>query len=665
MRASLPEYKVIAAAKTSEMTPSSGRAFRRDYRNWPRSHGDEMSSRYSGLKQINTGNVGTLALAWTFHSKDGSGNMQSNPVIVNGTVYAPTVGGFIVAVNGENGTERWRFKPEGRPAVRGLTFWPGDGKHEPRLFFTAGDHLYSLDARSGQPIGTFGEKGRAPAGGVVAPAVYRHVVVVPVWNIVRGFDLFSGKLLWEFPLISGAAGTGSGRLAKGANAWGGMALDVERGIAYIATGSPHPNFIGIDQKEDHPYSNAVVAIDALSGKYIWHFQEIKRDIWDLDLAAPPNLVTVVREGRQYDAVAQVSKMGNTLLLDRRTGKPLFPFRLRRAPASKLPGERTAPYQPALLLPEPFARQRFSLEDITDISEEAGKSVLEQVRGANFGFFEPFEEGKPTVFYGIYGGAEWTGAAFDPATQHLYVSSNDLAAIVTVGKFARRDPNAPPTPGMISYRKRCGGCHGPSRAGVGGAPSLNGLSQRFNDRRVMHVVKNGLDTMPPVKVPEEEERALLDYLFDRDITASAGQETAYTSNGFPKLYDSHGYPGTKPPWGTLNAVNLNTGKISWRVPLGEYAELTARGIPRTGTVNFGGPMVTAGGLVFAAGTRDRKIRAFDKRSGQELWAYTLPLGGYAPPATYEVNGRQFILIAATGGGKQGGKTGDAYLAFTLK
>jgi quinoprotein glucose dehydrogenase len=318
-------------------------------------------------------------------------------------------------------------------------------------------------------------------------------------------------------------------------------------------------------------------------------------------------------------------MGNTLLLDRVTGKPLFPFRLRRARVSKLPGETTSPYQPSLELPQPFARQEFSAREVTDISEEARGSVISQIQDARFGFFEAFEERRPTVFFGVYGGAEWTGAAFDPENQRLYVSANELAAIVTVAKYARPDPNKPPTTGMIIYRKRCAACHANNRTGVGVAPGLNGLSQRFNDRRVLHIVKNGFNAMPPVEVPAAEQQDLLDYLFDRDVAASQEQDRAYSSNGFPKLYDSDGYPGTKPPWGTLNSIDLNTGKVLWKVPLGEYPELTKRGIKKTGTVNFGGPMVTAGGLNFCAGTRDRKIRAFDKDTGEELWSHDLPLG----------------------------------------
>jgi quinoprotein glucose dehydrogenase len=362
-------------------------------------------------------------------------------------------------------------------------------------------------------------------------------------------------------------------------------------------------------------------------------------------------------------------MGNTLLLDRLTGKPLFPFRLRRAPVSTLPGEQTATYQPDLQLPEPSARQTFSLNEVTNISKEAHDSVLQQIRNANFGWFEPFEEGKPTVYFGVYGGAEWSGAAFDPGSERLYISANNLPAIVTVARYTRHNRNGPPTPGAKVYSQYCSACHGTRREGIGVAPNLNGLAQRFNDARVIQIVRRGRDAMPPVKgIPERDLAKLLDFLFDRDLETAAsgahGFDFAYSGNGCAKLYDNNGYPGSKPPWGTLNALDLRNGKIIWKVPLGEYQELTARGIRKTGTVNFGGPIVTAGGLIFCAGTRDRKIRAFDESTGQELWSHDLPLGGYAPPATYEAGGQQFLVIAATGGGKQGGRVGDAYVAFAL-
>jgi quinoprotein glucose dehydrogenase len=294
-----------------------------------------------------------------------------------------------------------------------------------------------------------------------------------------------------------------------------------------------------------------------------------------------------------------------------------------------------------------------------------------VAGVNCGWFEPFEEGKPTALYNIHGGAEWTGAAFDPRSGCLYVSANEIPWIVTVfqdDNEPRRDPKHP-TLGEKLYQQNCASCHGPDRIGVGTAPPLRGLRHRLKDADVLALLKSGRNLMPPAPpMHGEEEKALLDFLFLRDLTQPVSQERparpAYTSNGYPKLLDHENYPGNKPPWGTLNCLDLNTGRLRWKVPLGEYPELTAQGMAKTGTENFGGAMVTAGELVFCSGTRDRRIRAFDSSTGEELWSRPLPLHGTAPPATYAVNGRQFVVIAATGGGKLGGPTGDSWVAFAL-
>ncbi len=667
-RASLPEYQDVPAATDAELTPAIPTEENRE--NWLRSQGDDADSRYSSLSQINPENVKNLQVAWTYHSKDGTANIQCNPVIANGVMYAPTAGNHIVAVDAENGSEIWRFKPEGHPAQRGLVYWPGNGALAPRLFFTSGAYLFALDPKTGRPVSGFGRNGKVASGGVVAPVIYQDVIVVANWNVILGYDLATGKQLWRFDVL-GKPAPGQEDVDRGGNDWGGMAVDGKRGVVFASTGSPHPNFLGLDHPGRNEYANCVIALEARSGRLLWSFQEIRHDIWDLDIPAPPNLVTVMHNGKRVDAVAQVTKIGNTLLLDRGTGKPLFPYRLRRAPVSKLPGETTSPYQPVFDLPQPFARQVFTEDDVTNLSERAHAYVKKQIAGANLGWFQPFEPGKPTVYFCVHGGGQWTGASFDPSSGWLYVSSNELPWIMTVMRVragATRAPNQPPTPGETAYGQFCAGCHGNNRKGAGMAPPLLSLGNRMLDDEAVDIIRKGRNSMPPVEMTPDQRQKLLDFLFDRDLPETGAPDVnahyTYLPNGYPKLLDDQGYPGCKPPWGLLNAIDLNTGKIVWRVPLGEYDELTRLGIPKTGTENFGGASVTAGSLVFCAGTRDLRIRAFDKRNGRELWSSKLPFGGFAPPAIYQAHGRQYIVIAATGGGKLGGPTGDAYVAFAL-
>ena len=685
-RARLPEFKVVPAAHPAALTPAVSWPDPSSRTNWHRSLGDATSSRFSALQEIHRGNVANLKVAWTYHSKDGAANIQCNPIIVEGVLYLPTAGHALAAVDGQTGAELWRFKPEANPggqrledapARRGLVYWTGDDTHEPRILFTCGNWIYSLHPKTGKPSTGFGTNGRTPlsAAGTVAGALYRHVLVVPGYQRdVFGYDVRSGELLWTFHTLPHPGEFGYetwSQVSEGANCWGGMALDESRGIAFVSTGSPKPNFIGNRHLGDNLFANCLLALDALTGKRLWHFQEVPHDIWDWDIPAPPNLVTVQRHGRSVDAVAQVTKLGNTLLLDRVTGQPLYPIRMRRAPTSKLPGEKTAPYQPDIELPQPFARQFFHTNDLTTRSSEAQEYIRQRVAGANHGWFQPFEEGKPTVLYNIHGGAEWTGAAFDPRSGHLFVSANEIPWMLTVFQDDPEPPRDPanPTAGELVYQKNCANCHGPDRIGVGTAPPLRGLRQRLKDSDVLALLQTGRNLMPAATGLTEAERAeLIRFLFLRDRTSppTSGRPAmpTYTHNGYPKLLDLENYPGNKPPWGTLNCIDLNTGQLKWKVPLGEYPELTAQGIPKTGTENFGGAMVTAGNLVFCSGTRDRRIRAFDTDTGRELWSHELPLHGTAPPATYSAQGRQYIVIAATGGGKLGGPAGDIWVAFSL-
>jgi quinoprotein glucose dehydrogenase len=552
------------------------------------------------------------------------------------------------------------------------------------LLFGAGDWIYALDPKSGEPVAEFGGAGRVPiaTGATAAGAVFQHVFVTTgLSGDVFGFDVRSGRELWRFHSVARGeefgAETWDGPQA-GANGWSGLSIDDARGMAFVALGAPRPDMVGVRRLGDNLFSNCVLALDVLSGKRLWHFQDVRHDIWDLDVCAPPNLVTITREGKRVDVVTCMGKSGHLFVLDRVSGKPVFPVRMRRAPVSKLPGERTAEYQPDPEWPEPISRSEFRPADITDRTPEARAFVESVVARSNYGFFAPFEEGKPTLYIGSRGGAEWSGAAVDVPTGRLYVTSNRWVSKITVmaNDEQERDPRHPASAGEKVYAEHCASCHGPNRSGLGMVPPLIGLKSRAKDAEVLALLATGRGVMPPnLLLNDAQKKDLLDYLFRRNQPpsrraaepADASGRPNYTFNGFAFLVDHEGYPGIKPPWGLLNCYDLSTGKALWRVPLGELAELTQQGVPKTGSQNLGGASVTAGGLVFVAGTEDEKVRAFDADTGAELWSAKLPFAGTAAPAIYEAGGRQFVVITSTGGGRVGGKSGagDAYVAFALK
>jgi len=337
-------------------------------------------------------------------------------------------------------------------------------------------------------------------------------------NLIDAYDRDTGRPLWRFdtvtyPVLDPATD-------NGANVWGGMALDPSRGIVFVAAGDPHPNFLGMSRGGDDKYANSVIALDVLSGKLLWSFQGIFHDLWDLDVPAAPNLVTVKHNGRRVDAVAQVTKQGNTLLLDRLTGKPLFPFRMRRAPVSPMPGEGTAPYQPAPEIPEPFSRQEFTRDDATTISPEAHAAALRAIDASHHGWFAPVVIDKPTIYYGIHGGAEWPGAAFDPTTGLLYVSANEIPWIIQLAKLddaALRAMVDQASPGAKVFKVSCAVCHGDHRQGQGMAPPLIGLKTRLNEDQVGHILKNGRNAMPPFAsiLTDEQSKSVIDFLLDKD------------------------------------------------------------------------------------------------------------------------------------------------------
>lgn len=684
VRKELPERITVPAADPQSLTPASGWPPQDYFHQWTRSHGNSANTRYSALTGINKDNVASLRVAWTYHSGDlraeWGRNLQANPIIVDRMMIAPTIGHALVAVNAATGEEIWRFQPDERwvgregeyTAQRGLVYWQGDSQHPGRVYFNAGQHLYCLEARSGHPVPTFGEGGRTRTGVVaVAGAIYRDVIVVPSKSesAIFGYDIHTGLLRWRFntvPQLGERNYDPQGGTRWNAFCWGGLALDESRGLVFF--GLSDPNLDAGSNISGHLtrnlYANCVLALQAETGEYVWHFQEMPHDIWDTDIPSPPILVTVEREGRQVDAVAALTKMGNTLLLDRTTGRPLFDFRMRRAPVSALPGVKTWPYQPDPELPEPFADVEFHPSDVTERSPEAHAAVLKQIEGATWGRFQPFQKpDQKVVYFGVHGGADWPGGCFDPETATVYVSANHIPWTWSVTDY-RRIRGERFGEGAAVYSRTCAVCHGPDRRGIGNASSLVGLGQRYTDRsRVEEIIRKGTGNMPPVTGIEDRDiQRLLQYLYAEGEPPEGG-EPEFVYSGLKRLRDHEELPGSKPPWGTLAAIDLNSGRIRWQVPLGEHPGAPDE-IQPTGVENFGGPVVTAGGLVFCAGTKDHLIRAFDKDTGAELWRHQLPFGGYAPPTVYSIDGRPYVVIAASSGGNPGGRLGDTYVAFTL-
>jgi quinoprotein glucose dehydrogenase len=675
----------------------------RPYTGWPAYGGGPENIHYSALSQINRANVARLRLAWTFDSGDAfpGSEMECNPIVVKGVLYATTPKLKVVALDAATGRLIWRFNPNKPDTVftkmrnRGVTWW-SDG-HEARIFVAVREYLYSLDAATGKPDPAFGEKGRidlrddlgrTPKNYVsmTSPGVvYKDLLIVGSMMAetlpnspgdIRAYDARTGRLRWAFHTIPHPGEFGydtwpreAWTYSGAANDWAGLSLDARRGLVFAGTGSAAYDFYGANRVGDDLFANSEIALDANTGRRVWHFQTVRHDLWDRDLPAAPVLVTVRRNGRMVDAVAQTTKSGYVYLFERTTGRLLFPVEYRRVPASPLDGEVTAPTQPFPLLPRPFARQALTAGMLTRRTPAAHDAVAATFRTLwSAGQFVPPSRQGTIIFPGFDGGAEWGGPAFDPETQRLYVNSNEMAWILKML----------PTPGLTGrltarklYLQQCGVCHRADRRGAPPEfPSLIGVGQRFSRTALVTLVYNGSGRMPSFErlgVPTIE--AVLDYVLTGKETPMASRpalpiDSKYINNGYQRFLDPDGYPAVQPPWGTLNAINLNTGKIEWRIPLGNYPELAARGMGDTGSENYGGPVVTAGGLLFIAATSfDKKIRAFDKASGKLLWQASLPAAGNATPAVYDAQGREYVAVAA-GGGKSPAPSGGSIVAFAL-
>jgi len=688
--------------------------------NWPEYLGGPDRNHYSGLKQINASNVKQLKAAWVYHTLD-SGQIQCNPIIVNGILYGMTASTQPFAIDAATGKEKWRKEkaPDDRlSSSRGLVYWEnGDDK---RILYTKGPWLFALHALTGEKIVSFGDSGRASLkAGLGATAegkmvisntpgtVYGDLIIMPLrvsegtdapFGHIQAFNIKTGKLAWVFHTIPMPGEYGYDTWPKNVykntdvgagNNWSGMAVDRKRGFLYVPTGSAAFDFYGGNRKGSNLFANCLIALDAKTGKRLWHYQLVHHDILDRDPPAPPNLVTVNHNGKQVDAVVQVTKQGLVFIFDRVTGAPLFPVEERLVPASDVPGEKSWPTQPFPTKPAPYARQNLTEADINTYSESHDSLVAVFRKSRYGGPFTPLSKKGTIIFPGLDGGAEWGGSAADP-DGILYVNSNEMAWLIAIGETATEAQMSGMSSGNRLYTTNCIGCHGSERKGnpASGYPSLIGITTRRTRDYIKNVITNGKGMMPGFgSLDDKQKQALIAFLADEEraeiglakmqspVKTNSKTKTAakanakptpsysYRISGYSKFLDKNGLPAVNPPWGTLNAIDLNTGEYKWKIPYGEYPELAAKNIRPTGAESYGGPVVTAGGLLFIAGTKDKKLRVYDKNNGKLLWETQLPAAAFATPSTYEVNGKQYIVIAC-GGTKLGAEAGDSYAAFAL-
>ena len=769
---------------------------------WPVYNGGADGQHYSRLTQINQANVHRLIPAWSFDTGE-KGGLQANPVIVERTLYAYTPTQKVIALDAATGELKWKFDAgiEGTQPNRGVAYWT-DGK-EKRILAGVMNFLYCLDAETGRPIASFGEGGRIdlrkglergpdgrPGGNyeeqsiaLTTPGmVYKDLIIVggrdpethpsPAGD-VRAFDVRTGKLRWVFHTIPRPGEPGyrswpkdAWKTAGAANNWAGMSLDAERGIVYVPTGSAVFDFYGGDRVGDDLYANTLLALDANTGKRLWHFQGVHHDIWDRDFPAPPALLTLEQDGQKIPALAQTTKQGYVYLFNRLTGKPLVPIREVPYPASDVPGEVAAKTQPRPDWPEAFARQVLTKDMLTPRTPEAHAWAVKAFEASQAGGqFLPFKVGKMTLILpGFDGGAEWGGPAVDPVNKILYVNANEMAweaglvpavrggsaaarlyqqqcavchgvdrsgappafpSLVGIDKrltaekivqavqagtgrmpsfpnideakmgalleFLKSEPAGPgagkemasvPAMGAMaaaggnargtaSYKKRCSACHGERLEGTPPAiPMLIGLGSRATAAQVTESIHKGKGIMPAAPdLRGPELKALLRYLGVGDavkVQAQAAHEPPeYVFTGYKKFLDPDGYPAIAPPWGTISAIDLKTGKFLWKKPFGEFPELAAQGMKNTGTENYGGPILTAGGVLFIGATIfDHRFRAFDAQNGEALWETVLPYSGVATPSTYMIDGKQFVVIAASSMRDPKSAQGGGYYAFAL-
>lgn len=671
---------------------------RENARSWSVYKADEHSSSFSSLDEINVSNVNQLKQVWTFEVNDlpasaQPANNQCNPIIVDGIMYGISAKRTVFALDAASGKKIWSYDffdgGGGGSVNRGVTFWEsGDDK---RIIYAAGNFLVALDAATGKPIESFGDSGKVNlnvgvrdnpediAVTLTTPGIiYNDLIIVGSRlpdlygtppGYVRAYNCKTGALAWTFHTIPLPGEPGyetwpedAYKYAGGVNNWAGMSIDKKRGMVFMSLGSPTYDFYGADRIGANLYGNCVLALDAATGKHIWHYQTVHHDIWDYDLPSPPNLVQLNKDGKLIDAVAQVSKQGFIYILDRESGQPVFPIEERPVPASHLPGEQAWPTQPFPVKPAPFARQTITENDLTHFSDSGHEAILKKFRSMRYeGIYTPPDLKGTLMFPGTRGGANWGGAAYDASTNTLYVRSSEAPDIQTIIK---EDPNVVANMPIIDQGRRmyavyCAACHGANKISTTpNYPSLNDLSKRMTREAALDKIRKGGGLMPPFAgvLKDDEQQAILAFIHSapkvadpilKDKPDTTKKVMYLNTTGYTTWKDPAGNPAIKAPWGRLHSLNLSTGEYNWQIPLGDDDKRKLPDGTATGLEGKAGPIVTAGGLIFIGGGEDKKFRALDKSTGKIVWETELPGITNATAATYEVNGKQYVAVSVSG------------------